>query len=74
MISGHGDLHVDFDDNLYVLDSEEEDTGWIRTMSGSETQEVDIIGPYVLDSEDAPVGDGAFFIPEIQDPNIIVYI
>ncbi len=74
MINGHGDLHVDFDDNLYVLDSEEEDTGWIRTMSESETQEVDIIGPYVLDSEDAPVGDGAFFIPEIQDPNIIVYI
>lgn len=57
-----------------ILDSEEEDTGWIRTMSESETQEVDIIGPYVLDSEDAPVGDGAFFIPEIQDPNIIVYI
>lgn len=65
---------MDFDDNLYVLDSEEEDTGWIRTMSESETQEVDIIGPYVLDSEDAPVEDGAFFIPEIQDPNIIVYI
>ncbi|EAZ08866.1 hypothetical protein OsI_31128 [Oryza sativa Indica Group] len=48
-----------------ILDSEEEDTGWIRTMSESETQEVDIIDPYVLDSEDAPVGDGAFFIPEI---------
>lgn len=67
-ISGHGGLRVDFDGNLYVLDSQEEGAGWdANYIPESETQEADIIGPYVADSEDVRVLDDGFFVPETQD-------